>query len=206
MKLLLFSDLHCDVDAAARLVQRAEEVDVLVGAGDFATCRRGLGQTLDVLRVVTRPAVLVCGNAESADELRQACEDWPSAQVLHGSGTIIEQVAFYGMGGAVPITPFGSWSFDLSEDQARELLADCPTSAVLVTHSPPQGAVDRTSRGAHLGSVAVRETIEEKQPLLAVCGHIHDSAGQSHPIQQTPVVNAGPRGLIFELPAFSPPE
>jgi predicted phosphodiesterase len=36
MKLLLFSDLHADAGAARRLV---EGVDVVVGAGDFATIR-----------------------------------------------------------------------------------------------------------------------------------------------------------------------
>ena len=37
MKLLLFSDLHADTIAAQQLLQQAQSVDVLVGAGDFAT-------------------------------------------------------------------------------------------------------------------------------------------------------------------------
>ena len=200
MNLLLFSDLHCDVQAARGIVERAQGVDVLVGAGDFATCRRGLDRTLDVLRGVECPVVLVAGNAESVDELRKACKHWPAAHVLHGSGTTIDQIEFFGLGGAVPITPFGSWSFDLSEDEARRLLADCPPGAVLVTHSPPQGVVDRSSRGVNLGSTAVREVVEQKCPALVVCGHIHDCAGQTGQIQQTSVVNAGPHGILWQLP------
>ena len=199
MKLLLFSDLHCDAQAAQRLVDQAREVDVVVGAGDFATCRRGIEQTLDVLQAIDRPAVLVAGNAESDEELRQACQTWPSACVLHGSGTTINGIPFFGLGGAVPVTPFGSWSFDLTEDQARQMLLACPAHAVLVTHAPPHGAVDMSTRGVSLGSVAIRETIERTQPLLVVCGHIHDSAGQTEHIQQTPVVNVGPRGLVWDL-------
>jgi Icc-related predicted phosphoesterase len=203
MKLLLFSDLHCSVEAAQSLLERSTAVDVLVGAGDFAHCRRGIQLTLDVLRAVDRPAVLVPGNAETLEELRKACEAWPLAQVLHGSKTTIEQVTFFGLGGAVPITPFGSWSYDLAEEEARPLLANCPPTAVLVTHAPPQGVVDRSARGIHLGSFAVRETIHQKRPLLAVCGHIHDCAGQVGRLRETPVVNAGPEGIVWDLETAS---
>ena len=203
MRLLLFSDLHCDVAAAENLVERSAAVDVLVGAGDFAHCRRGIQLTLDVLRTVDRPAILVPGNAESLEELRKACESWPAAQVLHGSAATLDGTTFYGLGGAVPITPFGSWSYDLAEEEARHLLADCPPSAVLVTHAPPQGVVDRSARGIHLGSFAIRDTIRQKRPVLAVCGHIHDCAGQIDHMRDTPVVNAGPRGIVWDLTSAS---
>ncbi len=203
MRLLLFSDLHCDVEAAENLVRRSTAVDVLVGAGDFAHCRRNIQLTLDVLRAVDRPTVLVPGNAETAEELQKACESWPVAQVLHGCATNLDGTTFYGLGGAVPITPFGSWSFDLAEEEARHLLADCPPSAVLVTHAPPQGVVDRSARGIHLGSFAIRDTIRQKRPVLAVCGHIHDCAGQIDHIRDTPVVNAGPGGIVWDLETAS---
>ncbi len=201
MKLLLFSDLHCDQEAARSLMKRADDVDVLIGAGDFATCRRGIQQTLEVLRQTRRPTVLVAGNAETDEELRRACQGWSLAHVLHGSATTIDDVPFFGMGGAVPVTPFGAWSYDLTEAEARDLLADCPPDAILVTHSPPQGAVDRSSRGVSLGSVAIRETIEQSHPRLAVCGHIHDCSGRTARIGATPVVNAGPRGIVWDLEA-----
>ncbi|MCB0033305.1 MAG: hypothetical protein KDE51_04775 [Anaerolineales bacterium] len=41
-KLLLFSDLHANIGAAVKLVQRAAEADMLVGAGDFGNARRGV--------------------------------------------------------------------------------------------------------------------------------------------------------------------
>ncbi len=201
MKLLLFSDLHCDAAAARRLVERAAAADAVVGAGDFATCRRGIELTLDVLQAIDKPAILVPGNSETDVELAAACRGWPQARVLHGSGTTIAGVDFWGLGGGVPVTPFGSWSVDFTEEQAGHLLAGCPQGAVLVSHSPPKGAVDVASSGASLGSVAVRRAIEEKQPALVVCGHIHQSAGQTAMIDETPVVNAGPGGIVWDLDA-----
>jgi Icc-related predicted phosphoesterase len=199
MRLLLFSDLHCDAEAARRLVERSESVDVLVGAGDFATCRRNIHTAIDVLRGAACPAVLVPGNAESHQELADACRGWPAAHVLHGTAATIDGVTFFGLGGAVPTTPFGPWSWDFSEKQAEQTLAACPERCVLVTHSPPKGAVDRSKRGSSLGSTAIRAAIEAKRPRLAVCGHIHDSAGRQEFIGDVPVVNAGPSGVEWEL-------
>ena len=199
MKLLLFSDLHCDIVAAQRLVAQAHQVDVVVGAGDFANVRRGLDQAMAALRAISQPLALVPGNSESDEELSWACQGWPNAHVLHGSGTTIAGVDFYGLGGGIPVTPFGAWSFDFTEAEAEQLLTACPSSGVLVSHSPPYGILDRSSRGEHLGSVSIRRAIEQRRLQLVVCGHIHASAGQAAMLGQTPVINAGPQGIIWEL-------
>ncbi len=201
LKLLLFSDLHCDARAAHRLVERSAGVDVVVGAGDFANVRRGIERTTDVLRAIDKPAILVPGNSESDAELAAACRGWPQAHVLHGSGATVDGACFWGIGGGIPVTPFGSWSVDFTEEQAERLLAGCPRGAVLVSHSPPKGAVDISSSGVSLGSVAVRGAVEDKRLALVVCGHIHQSAGQTTTIGATPVVNAGPEGVVWDLDA-----
>lgn len=198
-RLLLFSDVHSDRAACRRLVDRSSEVDVVVGAGDFATMRRNLQATIDVLSAIDVPTVLVPGNAESVEELRSACAHWEAATVLHGEGAEIDGLSFYGIGGGIPVTPFGDWSYDFTEEAAEDLLADCPSGGVLVSHSPPKNAVDRDSNGRHLGSTAVRAAIEEKSPALTVCGHIHGSWGEEAEIGGTTVVNAGPQGRIVEL-------
>jgi Icc-related predicted phosphoesterase len=199
MKLLLFSDLHANRDAATRLVQRAQGVDVLIGAGDFGNVRRDVGSCIEILRTAGKPAVLVAGNNESTEELAEACRDWRSAHVLHGTGVRLEGVSFFGIGGGLPVTPFGSWSYDFTEEEAATLLRDCPAECVLVSHSPPQGTVDVTSSGRSLGSVAVQQAIHRVRPQLVVCGHIHASAGQQAMLGTTPVVNAGPEGIPWKL-------
>ena len=199
MKLLLFSDIHADLEAARQIVAKSREVDVVIGAGDFATMSRGLNQCIDVLSQIDLPTILVPGNNEWPDELLAACKDWKSAHALHGQGTQIDAISFFGLGGGVPVTPFGSWSFDLSEEQATKLLEACPDQAVLVSHSPPKGLVDRSSSGQSLGSTAVRETIILRNLKLVVSGHIHASAGKSTMLNVTPVVNAGPAGVVWEI-------
>jgi Icc-related predicted phosphoesterase len=80
-------------------------------------------------------------------------------------------VEFFGLGGGIPVTPFGAWSYDFTEEQAAELLSGCPKGGVLVSHSPPKGAVDVDSRGRSLGSVAVRDAVDRLEPVLVVCAH-----------------------------------
>jgi Icc-related predicted phosphoesterase len=199
VRLLLFSDLHRDVDAARLLVAQAARADVLVGAGDFAQMRRGLADCLDVLLAVDRPLVLVAGNNETTDALRAACTDRPRVHVLHGDAVDVDGTTFFGLGGGIPVTPFGNWSYDFSDEEAEDLLAPCPPGAVLVSHSPPWGVLDRSSVGAKLGSRAVRAAIERTRPRLVVCGHIHASSGRSELLGEVPVVNAGPHGILWDL-------
>lgn len=201
MRLLLFSDLHADRAAAVALARRAVGADLLVGAGDFTNVRdtASLPVCLDVLRAAGKPAVFVPGNNESADELAAACRGWPGCHVLHGSGAVVGGVPFYGVGGGIPVTPFGSWSFDFDERQGAVLLAAAPAGCVLVVHSPPKGVVDVSSRGGSIGSTAVRDAVVRVRPRLVVCGHVHGSNGTTGELDGVPVVNAGPRGVTWEL-------
>jgi len=198
MRLLLCSDIHCDLGAARRLVEQSAKADVVVCAGDLAVMRTGLRKTVNALAEMRAPTVLVAGNGESYEELFDACASWPSAHVLHGTGTEIEGVSFWGLGGAVPVTPFGAWSYDLTEERAAQLLADCPDGAVLVTHSPPFGHVDFAG-GKHLGSRSILDAIERTRPRLAVCGHIHGCWTEESLVGDTRVINAGPGGVWAEI-------
>ena len=198
MKLLAFSDLHCDLSQAAELAERSSEADVVIAAGDFAKVHDGLEETIDALKPISLPTVVIPGNNETEDALRAACEGWDSATVLHGQGTEIDGTQFYGLGAGVPITPW-NWSFDLDDEAASAKLADCPEGAVLVVHSPPKGHCDTSSAGDHLGSDAILNAIEEKQPKLAVCGHIHEAWGAEDQVGPTTVINLGPTGRLIDV-------
>ena len=197
MRVLAFSDLHCDLAGAGRLVERSREADVVVAAGDLASVHSGLEETVEALRAIEVPTVLVPGNNETEDALRAACDAWDAATVLHGDRAEIAGIEFFGLGGGIPITPW-DWSFDLDEDSAREALRDCPAGAFLALHSPPHGHAD-ASRGRHLGSHAIAEAIAAQRPRIAVCGHIHESWGERSEIDGVPVVNLGPEGPGLEL-------
>src|SRR5204863_2712535 len=138
MRILAFSDLHRDLGQAEELVRMANQADVVVGAGDFASVHKGLEETIECLRGIAAPTVLVPGNNETEDELREAAARWETATVLHAESLDLDGVTFFGLGAGVPTTPWG-WSFDLSEEEAERALAGAPEGCVLVLHSPPKG-------------------------------------------------------------------
>ena len=197
MKILAFSDLHLSKRHAAALVEASSEADLVIGAGDFCNMRHGIEDAMALLDGIDRPMILVPGNAESVEELSKVAP--AHAHVLHGSGVEIDGLRFFGLGYAVPQTPFGGWSCDLSEAEAEAMLATCDGADVLVLHSPPRGVGDVSSRGHSLGSTAILEAIRRIAPKLAVCGHIHDSWGERGTIGPTEVVNLGPTPNWFEI-------
>lgn len=198
MKLLAFSDLHRDLGQAAELVAMSAEADAVIGAGDFASMHEGLSETIDALAAIEAPTLLVPGNNETEQALRETAASWSAATVLHGSGAEIDGVEFYGLGAGIPVTPW-EWSFDLDDAAASSMLEPCPQGAVLVLHSPPQGHCDANGSGDHFGSPALLRAIEEKAPRLAVWGHIHESWGCESQIGGTPVRNLGPKGTWIEV-------
>jgi uncharacterized protein len=197
MRILAFSDLHRDLEQAAKLVEASAEADVVIGAGDFASVHEGLAETIAALAPIEVPALLVPGNNETDEALRSAAAEWETATVLHGEAVEVDGTVFFGLGAGVPVTPW-DWSFDLDEEEARRRLASCPEGAFLIVHSPPRGHADASSAGDHLGSTAILEAIEVKRPPLAVCGHIHESWGAESRLGPTRIVNLGPAGTWFD--------
>ena len=66
-----------------------------------------------------------------------------------------------------------------SEDELAEHFGAIPEGIdILLTHTPPQGHGDLTAIGEHVGSSALLDAIELRQPPLAVFGHIHEGRGE----------------------------
>jgi len=197
MKILAFSDLHHARARAEALVEASAEADLVIGAGDFCNHRTGLPEAMNLLTGIEAPMIVVPGNAESVGELEAAAH--ANTTVLHGTGCKIDGLRIFGLGYGIPVTPFGDWSCDMTEEQADKALSACEDADILILHSPPKGVADLTSNGLSVGSTAIRDAITRIQPKLAVCGHIHDSWGHSGQIGATRIVNLGPRPNWFDI-------
>jgi len=172
VKLLAFSDLHCDLSQAAELAERSSEADVVIAAGDFAKVHDGLEETIDALKPISLPTVVIPGNNETEDALRAACEGWDSATVLHGQGTEIDGTQFYGLGAGVPITPW-NWSFDLDDEAASAKLATAlreglPDEADLLGPAPMFRV-----RGRHRRRLLIKSD-EREATIAAVRGAVEE--------------------------------
>jgi len=99
---------------------------------------------------------------------------------LHDKMKKVKGIPFIGWGGAP--TPFNT-IVEPSEEETAESLEKMHARLkaepfVLVVHNPPKDTkLDVTFSKRHVGSAAIRKFIEEKQPILAISAHIHESRG-----------------------------
>jgi len=153
-----------------------------------ASVRRVLGRVVDRLG---RPLAFVPGN----HDLRDAVEV-PRATNCDGRIVEIAGLRIAGFGGAGP-TRFGfpyEWREAEADRALRRLLGGGEAPDVLISHSPPgPTTLDRTHRGLHVGSPAVRRWIGRARPRLVVCGHIHEAAGVER-VRGVTCLNAGALG------------
>lgn len=198
MRVLAFSDLHRDMDAARMIVAASIEADVVIGARDFATRREGLEDTLDILRISPAPMIFVHGNDDAA-EIERAYKHQDHWHYLQGNECAIGGQVFFGTGGEFPATNEHEWNTSMSEDGAMRLLCECPVGSVLISHTPPYGVTDLQKDGTHEGSHAVHRGIQDWLPKLVLCGHIHNGWGTQGMIGETPVHNLGPTLNWFEI-------
>jgi Icc-related predicted phosphoesterase len=61
---------------------------------------------------------------------------------------------------------------------------------VVVTHQPPFGVLDTLYSGQPSGCRSLRRFLEDYQPDLLLCGHIHEARGEAR-LGRTAVVNVG---------------
>jgi Icc-related predicted phosphoesterase len=73
-----------------------------------------------------------------------------------------------------------------------------PLARIVVSHCPPYQILDKVSEGTHIGSPGLRAYIEDFQPSLVVCGHVHEDWGHEK-LGHTTIVNTAEHASIIKL-------
>ena len=207
MNIAALSCIHGDIENLMRFLDKLTllNVDVIVCPGDFTDysiprgfTRLEMGQLiLGELRNLGKPVLTVPGSWDKdlIDFLKK------EGGSVHAEGIVIDDVGFYGYGGAR--TPFNT-PFEPSETEIvfglERAFSEVKNAdfKVQITHVPPfRTKLDIISSGAHVGSETVRKFIEEKKPTAAICAHIHESRGVDE-IGRTKIINPGrfPEGHV----------
>lgn len=199
MRLLGITDLHDSRAALERILAAAGPVDLILLGGDLTNfgSPAGAEKLVRQAQATGTKVLAVAGNCDSAEIDRRLVELEVS---LAGRGLIHEGVGLHGLS-AMP--PWRGDMYQLTEEELAEALRAGYAQIggvehhVLLSHPPPHGGtLDRTSMGKHVGSTALRSFIDETQPGLVLCGHIHESRGVEK-IGPTTAVNCGPAAAGF---------
>jgi len=177
LRIVCISDTHGHHDKL-----EIPDGDILIHAGDISG--RGGRSEIDqfnewIGRLPHKHKVVIAGNHDFALEKinSQTAKFMLSNTVyLRDSGVEIEGIRIWGS----PWQPcFLGWAFNLPRGAALKEKWDLiPTGVdILVTHGPPQGILDLTSRGAREGCEELLLALERVRPKIHLFGHIHEARG-----------------------------
>ena len=187
MQILASADLHGDLDIYEWLVGVAVNTkpDVLVMAGDllngsgvFGTVEEAQrANALEILNIISRvnqPVLYLMGN----DDMIELEPNVDSIQSINNTSIEIGGLNFVGYQYSLP---FMGGIFEKSEDSIRDDLSSVYSlvddRTVLVTHSPAYGILDIGILDLPAGSIAIKELVEDRKPLIHIHGHIHAEFG-----------------------------
>jgi uncharacterized protein len=204
MKILALSDTHLEFPRVADL----PEADVLVHAGDWTDVGfrhngfeiRSFEQFLRDLREKYPTVLALHGNHDLGFD-NGRWRDWDVTPIDSLTWTHPNGIRFHG----VALTPafhlpellleFKHMTIDQDEEDAAW---DFEPVDVVVSHGPPFGYLDMTTRGKNVGSRAAASYIRRHQPRVFVCGHVHEAAGEAQ-LRDTQIINVAGTFEVIDL-------
>ena len=143
------------------------------------------------------PVFMIHGNHEEEENLKKTCSNHPNITFIHKAVHHFDDYVFLGYGGggfsnADPDFKNIAEKFFTNEVQGKRRI-------IMALHGPPHGTrVDRIG-GEHTGDRNFRKFIDDIQPHLVICGHLHENAGKNERIGRTMIINPGPQGVIVDI-------
>lgn len=197
ISLIAISDIHGNLNSTSRIACIASElnVDAIIVSGDLSPYMsiETAKEILGILAESGKPVLYIPGNMDDP-KLKEGVEV-NGTQCIHGKVIEFKGIQIAGMGGGL-IGPFRT-PIEYSEDEFNEILKEMSKQInsenfILVTHNPPYNTrADKLAIGEHVGSISIRRFIEKRQPIINICGHIHEARGKDS-IGRTIIVNVGP--------------
>lgn len=198
LRLLIMSDTHQNHPSPTKLPNH----DVLIHCGDSELSQQSLQQYASSL---PKPVIAIAGNMDTTN--LKTCQS-SNLTYLQDTSTEISNMLFYGS----PWTPKFVGEFQLNDhSHASSIWNNLPNGIidVLITHGPPKGILDVTSRHKRVGDTILKQQVlnngGKRRVRLHCFGHVHESYGSFlHPESGILFVNAaifnGHKPFIVDLP------
>jgi len=170
-KILHISDIHCQHSYLEYIIEYAESenFNLMVVSGDLEC-----DFVAEALANAKTRVYAVPGNLDD-NYIIDLMEEYG----INIKGEIVKVENYYIIG----------YSLDIEEKV--ELERPVMEKAIVISHYPPYGTrTDVAFTGTHIGKRYLRKFIETYQPLLLLCGHVHESRGLDV-IGRTKIVNPG---------------
>lgn len=198
MKILAFIDSHGSLTALKKIKEKSKNCDIIVCGGDFTIFEQGIKYFLSQLDHLNKKILIVHGNHEESNIVKELCLKHKNLFFLHKNHFIQDDVMFIGFGG-------GGFSlrdkeFEKQAKKFKELIDKHKDKAVvLVTHAPPYKTRLDTVGREHVGNKSISNFIKENKIDLTICGHLHENSGHIDKIDKSTIINPGPYGKLINI-------
>src|SRR3989344_7213630 len=199
MKILAFSDTHGDIRKMKEFAEKAEKenVDLVLMCGDFTYFDEIPPNLIKPFKDKGKKVMFIPGNHETkstADFLA----NFYKIRNLDGNYAVYEDIAFFGCGGGnMPTNMVSDYELTKSLRYTNSKIKNVGKK-IMVTHLHPSNTkMDKLVPNS--GSNGLRKIIEEIQPDMLICGHIHEASGTEDVIGKTRIINVAKTSKIIEI-------
>jgi len=192
MKALTFVDTHGNITAIKKLVKLSEKADLIICAGDLTNFGADLNKLLKILKQTNKTLLIIHGNHETEQQLKQAEKKFKFIKFIHNKLYIKDNYAFFGYGGG---------GFEQEDKALEKLIPKIKTQIknktfTFITHQPPYNTKLDKINGQNTGSKSILKFIKELKPKFNICGHLHENISKKDKISKTFILNPGFGKLI----------
>ncbi|MCD6477228.1 MAG: metallophosphoesterase [Candidatus Aenigmarchaeota archaeon] len=174
------------------------------------------------------PFIFVYGNGDTTkkawffDKNTPSIEDYEfdklkNIKMLEFSSYKFEKYKIFGFGHrftlSIKTKDYGKKIRKIEKQRLNNFFKKNKSNVILLTHGPPYLIFDKIlyknspRYGQHVGDDILRKTIEKYQPLLCICGHMHEYGQRKAKIGKTLIVNPGygkkGEAVIIDLPKLT---
>lgn len=185
MRLLLVSDLHYSLQSFDWVVEVADDFDIVVMAGDhleLASLVDGRTQAtvvrkyFDLIRAKTK--LLICSGNHDLDSKNEAGEGMAQWLLGRRNDGILSDGESMRIGDIL-FTACPWWDGPVSKAEINQQLQkaadDRESRWIWIYHAPPSKSPIAWSGQRYFGDDALVHWIDEYQPDIVMCGHVHEA-------------------------------
>ncbi|MCK5789067.1 MAG: metallophosphoesterase [Chlamydiia bacterium] len=200
MKILAAGDFHGDSTLAHKLAEKAEKakVELVILCGDLIEMDQDTKNIIKPFTDKNQKVLIIPGNHETI-AMTDFLADFYGIKNIHGYSVRYKDIGIFGAGGAnVGLHQWGEDEiFNLLKGSSKKI--NYLNKKIMVTHVPPSGTnIEKFSNFVD-GSDGIRKAVEELQPNILLCSHIHEAEGIEEKIGKTTVMSVGRQGKIIDL-------
>ena len=179
MKVLVYSDIHGDIDSLNYLLSLNLEYDLFIVPGDISIFEKNITKIFNKLAEF-KEVLIIPGN----HEIKLNVDRYDNIHNINKTFFEKNNYRFLGLGHG------GFSDFDPNAKILKPYI-DKNMNNILITHAPPYKTKLDLIGENHVGNKTIRKSIKKNNFKFVFCGHIHETEGQVDRINNTTIINCG---------------